>query len=142
MNFIDAAAKGFAGALNGALGPVFIVILSIAAIGALIATMLYVPASARWPSLKRTNLRAAAAGAGLSVMSSLATWAMAIPIPHALSIGIKTLAAAMPYAAALAATVALAFHIYHRATFSTPRAIAIASAILVPVIFFTVMSAI
>lgn len=138
MNFVDIAAKGFAGAVNTYLIPVFIVVLCIAAMGAMTATVLDVLVSARRPS--RSHLRAAATGALLCIVSSLVIWAAALPVPRLFGITLSALANAMPYVAALVTAATLAFHIQHRATFSTQRTVAIASAIAVPVIFFAVLS--
>lgn len=139
MNIIEKIARTFAAALAGAFAPVFIVLLSLAVIGPAIATMLYVPLSARWPSLRRSSLRAAVAGVVLCIVSSLAAWVIALVIANTL-IRLDVLSPIMPYVAAAFAGGAAFFHFRHRATFDLPRGVAILSAILVPIVFFGAMS--
>jgi uncharacterized membrane-anchored protein len=133
-----AGAKGFAAAIVGAYATVFIVIVSLAVMAPAITATLLVPLFARWPALQRTSGRTAVTAIVACVVTAIAIWAIALVIANTL-LPLNDLSPLMPFVAALTVGAAFGFQLYHRQTFTRTRAIGIASAALVPVVFFAAL---
>jgi hypothetical protein len=134
-NALNQMGMNIAMAFGNAMAELLLYVLSVAAIGTAVATMVVLRAGLRWPAFGRSIVANIVTGGVATVAISFTIFVLLPGVPRGM-ITIDDHFYHFPYIALAFCLIAIVLQVQARASFSAARGVGILAAVLVPVAYF------